>query len=261
LPDFKEKPAVCGLFHFPLVLDRYNEKASFPSKIRAFMKFPVLRPFVQLTQIILLAMCTWGGGAAWAEKADRNKPMNVEADALRYDDLKQTSVFTGSVVLTKGTILIRGAKLDVRQDADGYQFGLVIAEPGKLAFYRQKRDGVDEFIEGEGEVIEYDGRADTVKFIKKAQLRRYRGAALNDEMTGGVILYDNTTDVFTIDGSVARGTPGATAGRVRAMLTPKPEAIPGAPAATTTPGTGAATSSQQLAPVLRSTTTLGGEKK
>ena len=40
---------------------------------------------------------------AWrsAEKADRNKPMNIEADALRYDDLKQTSVFTGRVVLTK----------------------------------------------------------------------------------------------------------------------------------------------------------------
>ena len=27
-----------------------------------------------------------------AEKADRTKPMNVEADALRYDDLRQTSV-------------------------------------------------------------------------------------------------------------------------------------------------------------------------
>ena len=40
--------------------------------------------------------------------------MNVEADALRYDDLKQTSVFTGRVVLTKGTILIRGARIDVR---------------------------------------------------------------------------------------------------------------------------------------------------
>src|SRR5215208_3285374 len=94
---------------------------------------------------------------AAAEKADRNKPMNVEADALRYDDLKQTSVFTGRVVLTKGTILIRGARIDVRQDPEGYQYGLVTAEQGKRAFYRQKREGVDEFIEGEGESIEYDG--------------------------------------------------------------------------------------------------------
>ena len=103
-----------------------------------------------------------------AEKADRDKPMNVEADALRYDDLKQTSVFTGNVVvLTKGTIVIRGARIDVRQDPEGYQYGVVTAEPGKLAFFRQKREGVDECIEGEAEVIEYDGKADHVKFIRQ----------------------------------------------------------------------------------------------
>ena len=71
---------------------------------------------------------------AAAEKADRTKPMNVEADALRYDDVNQTSVFTGKVVLTKGTIVIRGAKVTVKQDAEGYQFGVVTSEPGKQAF-------------------------------------------------------------------------------------------------------------------------------
>ncbi len=193
---------------------------------------------------------------AMAEKADRDKPMNIESDALRYDDIKQTSVFTGRVVLTKGTILIRGAQLDVRQDPQGYQYGIVIAEPGKLAFFRQKRDGVDEFIEGEGEVIEYDGKADTVKFTKKAQLRRYKGATLNDEMTGGVILYDNTTDVFTIDGGVASGTPTAPGGRVRAMLTPKPEVVAPKPATMGSSAAGGGTG-----PVLKSTSTLGGDKK
>lgn len=196
-----------------------------------------------------IAALALSGSAVWAEKADRNKPMNVESDALRYDDLKQTSVFTGRVVLTKGTILIRGGRIDVRQDADGYQYGTVTAEPGKQAFFRQKREGLDEFIEGEGETIEYDGRADTVKFIKKAQLRRYRGATLNDEMTGGVILYDNITDVFTIDGGAAKGSPSAPGGRVRAMLTPKPDNA-AAPANPASP-----------APVLRATPALGGEKK
>jgi lipopolysaccharide export system protein LptA len=70
-----------------------------------------------------------------AERADRAKPMNVEADSLRYDDVNQTSVFTGRVVVTKGSIIIRGAKVDVKQDPEGYQFGLVTAEPGKRAFF------------------------------------------------------------------------------------------------------------------------------
>ncbi|HXE50575.1 MAG TPA: lipopolysaccharide transport periplasmic protein LptA [Ramlibacter sp.] len=184
-------------------------------------------------------------GVATAEKADKNKPMNIEADALRYDDLKQSSVFTGRVVLTKGTIVIRGARVDVRQDPEGYQFGVVTADPGKLAFFRQKREGVDEFIEGEGESIEYDGKADRVKFIKHAQLRRFRGAIMNDEMVGSLITYDNSTDVFTVDGGP---TSPAVGGRVRAVISPRPDASAAAPAV--------APSVQ-----LRSNTSLDGDKK
>ncbi len=211
------------------------------SKIHAVMK----NPYAFL--ILPFAALLWGTPAA-AEKADRSRPMNVEADALRYDDLKQVSVFTGKVVLTKGTILIRGARIEVRQDPDGYQYGVVTAEPGKLAFYRQKREGVDEFIEGEGESIEYDGKADRVKFIKRAEMRRFRGATLSDEMVGSLITYDNTTDVFTVDGGPASPAVG---GRVRAVLTPRA----GASASRT-----AAPPAQPPA-TLRPSVTLDGGKK
>jgi lipopolysaccharide export system protein LptA len=213
-------------------------------------------PFSTFFTCLLVVLGSTMVGVASAEKADRTKPMNVEADSLRYDDLQQTSVFTGRVVLTKGTIIIRGGQLNVRQDPEGYQFGVVTAEPGKLAFFRQKREGLDEYIEGEGEVIEYNGRADTVKFIKKAQLRRYRSSALNDEMTGGVILYDNATDAFTIDDGGVKGQPnqaGVPAGRIRAMLTPNPDGAAAKSGTSVTPPASPAT--------LRSSTTLGGEKK
>ncbi len=185
-----------------------------------------------LTFSLVFLLASLGfGGSAWAEKADRNKPMNIEADTLRYDDLKQVSVFTGAVTLTKGTIQIRGAQLEVRQDPEGFQFGLVTGSAASPAFFRQKRDGVDEFIEGEGETIEYDGRADTVKFTKKAQLRRFRGAAMADEITGALIIYDSLSDTFSVDGSAGKVAGATPAGRVRAMLTPKPEgaAVPSAP--------------------------------
>ncbi|MDH4478821.1 MAG: lipopolysaccharide transport periplasmic protein LptA [Rhodoferax sp.] len=160
---------------------------------------------------------------AWAEKADRNKPMNVESDVLRYDDLQQTTVFSGKVVLTKGSITIRGSKLEVRQDPEGYQYGTVTGSAAEPAYFRQKRDGVDEFIEGQAESLVYNGKADTVRFEKSAVLRRYRASMLADEVTGALIVYENLTDKFSVDGSV----PGATTkGRVRAMLTPKPEGKP-----------------------------------
>ncbi len=211
------------------------------SKIRADMK-------LSYAPLLIAAACALFGGVTLAERADRNKPMNIEADALRYDDLKQTSIFTGRVVMTKGTIVIRGARVDVRQDAEGFQFGTVTAEPGKLAYYRQKREGLDEYIEGEADSIEYDGRADRVRFIRNAELRRLRGATVADEMTGSLIVYDNTTDVFTVDGSVsASGQQSGPGGRVRAILTPR-----GAASAAAAPGAPAQ---------LRPTTTMGGERK
>ncbi|MFM9880336.1 MAG: lipopolysaccharide transport periplasmic protein LptA [Burkholderiaceae bacterium] len=186
---------------------------------------------IALLGMIAALACT----TAWAEKADRLKPMNIESDTLRYDDSKQTSVFAGRVVLTKGTIVMRGARIDIRQDPDGSQYGLITAEPGKRAFFRQKREGLDEFTEGEAETIEYDGKGDRVKFTKRAELRRYRGATLNDEITGSLIVYDNATEVFSVDGGSPVNTPFAAGtvtpsgapvanGRVRAILTPKPSA-------------------------------------
>ena len=179
---------------------------------------------------------------ALAERADRNKPMNAEADALRYDDLKQSSVFTGNVVITKGTTVVRGARVEVSQDPQGYQQAISIAAPGKLAYYRTKRDGVDEVIEGEGERIEYDSRADVVKFIRRAVVRRYGGSTLLDETTGATITYDNTTDVFTVDGGAQNRSAGNPGGRVRAMLSPRSAApasaaaAPAAPPAVNSPG-------------------------
>ena len=209
-------------------------------------------------QVLLLALLlafVLAAGSARAEKADRDKPMNAEADALRYDDLKQTSVFTGNVVITKGTTLIRGGRVEVSQDAEGFQRATITATPGKLAFYRKKRDGVDEFIEGEAERIDYDSRPDTVRFIGRAVMRRMvsGGAVLADETMGSVIAYDNTTDVFSVDGTASEASrsnnPANPGGRVRAMLAPRnaasaPAAVPANPAVKT--------------PVLRPSSSLGG---
>jgi lipopolysaccharide export system protein LptA len=160
---------------------------------------------------------------AWAEKADRNKPMHIESDSMRYEDSQQLTVFTGKVVATKGTIVIRGAKVEVRQDPEGNQHGTVTGTPKERAFFRQKREGVDEFIEGEAETLIYNGKTDTVRFETNAVMRRFRGSTLADEVTGAIINYENTTEKFAVDGSAAGTTPG---GRVRAVLTPKPENSP-----------------------------------
>lgn len=186
---------------------------------------------------------------AHAERADRDKPLNAEADAMRHDDLKQVTVFTGNVVITKGTTVLRGGRVEVSQSPEGYQRAQVTAAPGQLAFYRSKRDGVDEHMEGEAELIEYDGRSDTVHLRNRAVLRRYAGTVVADETTGNVIRYDNTAEVFTVDGAPAGKGSASGGGRVRAVLSPRQAAAPVPPA------------SAAPAPALRTSPALGADRK
>ncbi len=187
------------------------------------------------------------GSTAFAEKADRGKPLNIEADNGRYDDVKQIGIFTGNVVVTKGTMLMRASRIEVRQAADGSQFGVATSDGGKRSFFRQKREGLEEYIEGEAERIEYDGKADTVRFIDRAVMRRLRGSVLADETAGSVIVYDNTSEVFSVIGGASAATPANPGGRVRAVLTPRE--VPPAPGAASQPGA-----------VLKPSTTLGDKR-
>jgi len=188
-----------------------------------------------LLSTAVAVVAAFSGPAAHAEKADRNKPMTVDADAARYDDLKQIGMFTGNVVVTKGTIVMRAAQIEVRQTPAGYHFGMLTGGPSRLARFRQKRDGVDEFIEGEAERIEYDSRADTVRFVNRAVIRRYRGATLADETAGNLITYDNAAEVFSVSGGSSAATPANPGGRVRAVLTPRDNAADATPGAASAP--------------------------
>jgi lipopolysaccharide export system protein LptA len=170
-------------------------------------------------------------GAAHAEKADRDKPTNVEADRMRYDDLKQVNVFSGNVVLTKGTIIIKGDTVTVRQDPEGYQYatatvngpasGAANAKTDKLASFRQKRDGLDQYYEGYAEKIDYDGKTDKVYLRQRALIQRLEGATVGDEARGNLIIYDQRTETYNIEGGKESGNSNnPNGGRVRVILQP-----------------------------------------
>ncbi len=163
-----------------------------------------------------------------AEKADRGKPLTIEADQpSSVDLLKQVVVFNGNVVVAQGTMAIRAERVEVRERPDGHRSATALGSPGKPAIFRQKRDGVDETIEGSAERIEYDSRGDVVRFAGSAQVRRLRGATVADEISGSVISYDNGNETFSVQGAAAgaaSAASGAGGGRVRVTLTPRPEA-------------------------------------
>ena len=156
-----------------------------------------------------------------AERGDRLQKINIAADESGQIDLQnQVVVYTGNVVISRGTMVIRAARVEVRQLPSGYYTAVAFGAANRPATFRQKRDGVDEYIEGEAARLEYDGRADLVKFITDAQVRRLRGATPADEIAGNLITYDATTEKMTVSGG-AKSTPANPGGRVTATLSPR----------------------------------------
>jgi lipopolysaccharide export system protein LptA len=194
-------------------------------KFHAFMKIPHFSPVpchsATPTATLLLVLAAVVSLPANAERADRLKQATILSDQGGQIDLqKQVVVFSGNVVITKGTMVIHAARVEVRQAPDGYDTAIAFGAPGKPATFRQKRDGVDEYMDGEAERLEYDGKADVVKFINNAALRRLRGVTPADEITGNLITYDATTDKLTVSGGAAPTTANPS-GRVRAVLMPR----------------------------------------
>jgi lipopolysaccharide export system protein LptA len=149
-----------------------------------------------------------------AEKADRDKPVNLEADAVTLDDIRKISVYEGNVVVSQGTMMLHADRVQVTQNAGGLD--KVIAT-GRPVTFRQKVDGRDEFIEGFAKRIEYDNGKGQLELIGEAQLMRG-----SDELRGAQISYNANTEFYKVVGQPDATTP---AGRVRAVIRPKPRTV------------------------------------
>ena len=165
--------------------------------------------------LALFAACT-----ANAEKADRDKPTHIEANRMSSDDARRISIFEGNVVLTKGTQIVRGDRIVVRQDADGFQFATVTGKPARFRQKGDPKDGKEAvWTDGEALRIEVDDRNEQVELFERARVTRDQ-----DVVNGEYIFLDQRSDFFSV--SAAKGAPPTSPeGRVRAVIQPKkPEA-------------------------------------
>jgi lipopolysaccharide export system protein LptA len=154
---------------------------------------------------------------AFAERADRDKPITLESDRMTADETKKTAAFEGKVVLTQGSLIIRADRILVRQDNEGFQYGVATGNP---ATFRYKQDAAG-YIDGQAMRIEYDSKADRIEFFNDARLRRDSG----DDIRGDFISYDTRAERFTVKSS-GEASGANREGRVRATIMPK-KAAPG----------------------------------
>ncbi|MDR0737024.1 MAG: lipopolysaccharide transport periplasmic protein LptA [Zoogloeaceae bacterium] len=155
-----------------------------------------------------------------AEKADRDKPIALEANRIAIDDLKRVQTLEGNVVLTQGTLTIHSDKIVVTEDAAGFRRGVAFAGPGGLARFKQKREGREEWMEGEAERIEYDTRTEVAEFFHRAWVKS--GA---DQLRGDYIWYDAIAERYLAtagDGHAGDAAPP----RVQVVIQPRNKSAP-----------------------------------
>jgi lipopolysaccharide export system protein LptA len=148
--------------------------------------------------------------AAQAEKADRDKPTEVEANRMSADDVRRLNIFEGNVVLSKGTMRVQADRIVVRQDAEGYQYATATGKPVR---FRQRLDPKPpekegEWMDGEALRVEIDDRAGKVELFEKARVNRG-----GDEVAGNHIMVDQRSEFFSVKSDEG--------GRVKAIIRPK----------------------------------------
>jgi len=180
------------------------------------------------SHLIFLALMYVLTGPAFAERADRDKPTNIEANQMFYDESKQLNTFIGNVVVTRGTLVMHGEKLVLKKDSAGYQFGTLFAPSGGVATFRQRRDGgKDLWMEGyAADRIEYDTKTEIAKLFKRSKVKMLDGGKITDEVEGEFISYDTRAEFYTANNTTSgESKPGA--GRVRAVIQPREKEIKG----------------------------------
>lgn len=158
---------------------------------------------------------------AAAERADSLKEAVINFDSLDIDEVTGTRILTGNVVLTRGTLVLKSDRALVKESPEGYMSVTLTAAGGKVATFRQKRDGgPDLWVDGQAERIEYDERSELVRLYSNAVVRELEGARMTNQITGPFISYDNRKEVATVRNDES-GKSVAGGGRGTLILSPK----------------------------------------
>lgn len=161
-----------------------------------------------------------------AERGDKDQPLEIDAGQVRFDGKRKVRTLSGGVEIRRGSLLIKAQQIELRETPEG-EVAFALGSASAPAVFRQKRDGVDELVEGQAQRIDYDSATETLKLDQQAQLKRWIGSRLAEDLSGQTIVYDHGRDTFEVNGS--GGT--ETTGRVRAVVAPRSGASAASPRA------------------------------
>lgn len=182
-----------------------------------------------------------------ALESDNSQPATIEADEVEFDFRNGTRTYKGDVVVVQGTLRITGEKLVVKYGEQEDQIESATSW-GHPATFKQRPEGKDEDVYGEGNEIVLDEIENTLTLIENAVMTQAGNTA-----RGKTIVYDMATDKMTVKGMARQqqaDTEGAgddetkatDDGRARVTISPTEQQSAGSGASTGAAGGGAGSS-------------------
>ncbi|MCP3849904.1 MAG: lipopolysaccharide transport periplasmic protein LptA [Gammaproteobacteria bacterium] len=156
--------------------------------------------------------------SAIALSSDRNQPINLEADHADIDDLKGISIYTGNVILTQGSMVIKSNKLTLYNDENNELVKAVaVGLNKKLATFKQRPEGKDKDFRARAITMIYYLDKDKIHLLKNAYVWQ-----AGDTFSGDKIIYDTKKEtVLASSVKNKNGTPVSSGGRVKVTIQPK----------------------------------------
>jgi len=164
----------------------------------------------------LILVFALAAGQVHALSSGRNQPATIEADEVEFDFRTGERTYKGNVVVVQGTLRITGDKMVVQYDQENDRIKEATSW-GDPATFKQRPDGKENDVYGEGQTIIMDQINNTLTLIKDASMTQGGNTAKGKE-----IVYDMSADKMTVKGfKPSEGEDDEDTGRARVTINPE----------------------------------------
>ncbi len=110
-----------------------------------------------------------------AAEAAGDRPISIQADTASFNAGSKTRIFEGAVVLTRGTLTVRAARITVQDKSEDGGSGSMVEAQGKPVTLRDKPSEETGWIDGRADRMTMESGSDVVNLF------------------GGVVIKDSST--------------------------------------------------------------------
>lgn len=131
-----------------------------------------MRPYhlIKVARLCLFSAAYLVCSQAGALSSDKDQPIEIAADSAELDDKKGLTVYEGNVVVTQGSIRMRGDKMTVLYNKDNTLDTVVLN--GRPATYRQLPDKSEIYDEAEALQMEFYEAKNLIVLIDNAKVKQ-----------------------------------------------------------------------------------------